>query len=340
MVTNKKERIGDEGKSLWKDDSFESTNLADYSEEVANTEKIIAYGESNSGKSTFYFGIPSYEKSQGIKPEKFMMCIIFPDRPTGLTKLIGMVPKEYRDRIFVYPIDKYEDLVRATATVEKRLLEHYKKTGHHGWMVVELLEESWKASQDYYSRLAYGENLGEYFAQKRAEVKAMKNDDSAYRALTGWGDWSVIKFFHNFNWIDKIKRMPFNVLFTAEIKEEGNKDSIFYDLGYRPAGEKDNMHRVDTIIHLSHRRDEFIMQPFKLTGFTKLYKPEKITNTNAYALHRRNLEKMEKSGLKTSVFEELETAADIKPPQKPKQKSQPKKPESSEEDEDFDLDDI
>jgi len=339
MVTTKKNRVGDEGKSLWKQDNVDAVSINDYSDEIADTEKIIAYGESNSGKSSFYFSIPSYEKSQGIPPEKFMMCIIFPDRPTGITKLLGMIPKEYQNRIFIYPIDKYEDLVTATATVEKRLRQHHQKTGHHGWMVVELLEEAWKSSQDYYSRLAYGESLGEYFAQKRAEVKAMKSDDSAYKSLSGWGDWAVIKFFHNFNWIDRIKRMPFNVLFTAEIKEEGNKDSIFYDIGYRPAGEKDNMHRVDTILHLSHKRNEFTMQPFKLTGFTKLYRETKITGKNAYAVHRKALKQMEEKGLRSTVFEETEQAANIKPPKKPKKKQKPKEA-SKEQDDDIDFDDI
>jgi hypothetical protein len=339
MATTKKQQIGDKGISLWKQNDMRSFSINDYSEEVTNTEKIIICGESNSGKSSFYFSISSYEKAQGIPPEKFLMCIIFPDRPTGVTKLINMIPKAYRNQIFIYPIDKYEDLVTATSTVEKRLKEHYQKTGHHGWMVNELLEESWKASQDYYSRLAYGENLGEYFAQKRAEVKAMKSDDSAYKSLTGWGDWAVIKYFHNFNWIDRIKRMPFNVLFTAEIKEEGNKDSIFYDLGYRPAGEKDNMHRVDTILHLSHKRNEFTMQPFKLTGFTKLYRETRITGKNAYAVHRRALDLLEEKGLKTGIFEEIESSADIKPPKKPKKKQKPKE-SSKEQDDDIDFDDI
>lgn len=326
MPTVKKQSLGSDGRSLWDKRDVTGYNLNDYAGDVANTEKIIVYGESSSGKSSFYFGIPQYEKLLGIPPEKFMQCIIFQDRPTGITKLLNMVPKEYRDRIFVYPVDKYEELVSTTATVEQQLNEHNKATGHHGWMVIELLEEAWKASQDYYSRLAYGETLGEYFAQKRAEVKAMKNDDSAYRALTGWGDWAVIKYFHNFNWIDKIKRMPFNVLFTAEIKEEGNKDSVFYDLGYRPAGEKDNMHRVDAIIHLSHKRNDFTIRPFKLTGYTKLFGETKVTHKNAFTVYKKACEMLEEKGFKTSVFEEIENDVDIKPPKKP-QKPKQEEPE-------------
>jgi energy-coupling factor transporter ATP-binding protein EcfA2 len=345
MVTTKKNRMGSETRSIWGQDSVEPSNLEDFSKEIANTEKIIVYGESNSGKTSFYLSIAQYAKSTGIKPEEFMMCIVFPDRPTGITKLLNSIPLEYRDRIFVYSIDKYEEMLSATSMAKDKLMSHFKSTGKPGWLVCELLEESWRMSQDYYTRKAYGENLGNYFATKAEVIKEMMKDkgktgkESAFQAFQGFMDWVTIKYFHNYNWIDKIKRFPFNVVFTAEVKDEVNKDSIFYDLGKRPAGEKDNMHRVDTILHLSHKRNEFTMQPFKLTGFTKLYRETKITGKNAYAVHRKALKQMEEKGLRSSVFEETEQAANIKPPKKPKKKQKPKEP-SKEQDDDIDFDDI
>ena len=352
MVTTKKQTvgIGERGRSLWEEKTVSSINFSDYVDEIADTEKMIIVGESNSGKTTFYLGIIQHIKQQGVKPKDFMMCIVFPDRPTGLTKLFRMIPKEYRDRIFIYGIDKYEDLVSATAQAEKKLLEHHKLTGKHGWLVNELLEEDWKMSQDYYSRQAYGENLGDYFATKAEVIKQMMAEkgkagkESAYQAFTGFQDWTTIKYFHNFNWIDRIKRMPFNVLFTAELKAEENKNSIFYDLGYRPAGEKDNLHRVDTILHLTHQSNEFTIQPFKLTGYTKLYPKTKITGKNGYAVHRKRIEQLEAQGLRSSAFAEYEEDAGITPPKAPSKPKQKPKPESKEqevkeepEDDDFDL---
>lgn len=347
MVTTKKNRLGEKTKDLWEQNLVEPSNLQSFSEEVSDTEKMIIYGESNSGKTSFYLGVIQYAKEQGIKPEDFMMCIVFPDRPTGITKLLNSVPTKYRDRIFVYTIDKYEEMISATSMASEKLMQHYKKTGKQGWLVCELLEESWRMSQDYYSRKAYGESLGDYFATKTEIVKDMMKSkgkggkESIYQALNGFTDWVTIKFFHNFNWIDRIKRMPFNVLFTAEVKNEENKDSIFYDLGKRPAGEKDNMHRVDTILHLSHKRNEFTIQPFKLTGFTRLYRETKITNKNGYAVHRKALEKMEEAGYKSSVFEEIESSANVKPPKKPKAKpKKEKKEQETESSDEIDFDDI
>jgi len=268
-----------------------------------------------------------------VKKEDVMMCIIYPDRPTGITKMINAIPAEYRERILVFPINSYEELISSTAVAEEKLKEHFEKTRKNGWLVIELLEDSWKSVQDYYCRLAYGETLGEYFAKKRADVKAMKEDSSAFRALEGWGDWPVIKYFHNYNWIDKIKRMPFNVVFTSEIKEEGNKDSIFFDLGYRPAGEKDNIHRVDTVLYLSHKENRYFVKPYKLTGFRKLYGQIEITlneknNKGAYELHKEALDKMTKLGYRISPMDELEEQAGIV---KPKEEVKPHTPDELDE---------
>ena len=344
-MATKKPEVHKEPEDLWKKQLVKPISISDYAKEVADTEKIIVFGESNTGKTTFYISVLEWLDSQGVKPKDLKMCIIYPDRPTGITKLYNNIPEKYRgDSVKIFPINTYEEMVSCTAQSEQILADHYKETGKLGWMVVELLEDAWKSVQDYYCRLAYGETLGEYFAKKRADVKAMKEDTTAYRALEGWGDWTIIKYFHNFNWIDKIKRMPYNVLFTSEIKEEGNKDSIFFDLGYRPAGEKDNMHRVDTILYLSHKGNKFFMKPYKLTGFKRLYGQVEITGNSAYIEHRKYLKELEKRGYRQSAIEELEKEADIKPPEKKEEtKEKPKEekvPEKKEEKTggDWDLD--
>ena len=333
----KKEVANKEPQDLWKQELVKPVSIKKYAAEVANTEKMIIFAESNAGKTSFYIGILKYLKEQGMKKEDLLMCIIYPDRPTGITKLESNIPEEYRENILIFPVNTYEDIVSSTAVAAKYLAEHKKKTGKLGWLVCELLEDVWKSVQDYYCRLAYGETLGEYFAKKRADVKAIQEDTTAYKSLEGWGDWPIIKYFHNFNWIDKIKRMQYNVLFTAEIKPEGNKDSIFFDLGYRPAGEKDNMHRVDTIIYLSHKGNEFFMQPYKSTGYKRLYSKQKITGKNAYKVHKQALEELTKRGFGMSAMQELEEEAGITPPTQEAQAKETKKKEAEVADEVFDI---
>jgi len=331
MVIKKPVAGQTEPKILWEQEVTPVT-IKDFTKETGDVEKILWFGESNTGKTRSYLDILGYLKSQKLPAEKVCMCIVFSDRATGITKLYNLIPKEYKERVFIFPVDDYEGLVKATANSEKILLEHHKKTGTHGWLIIELLEEAWRMSQDYYSREAFGETLADLMAAKRkaiSDIKGIKDEgkkESAYQALEGWRDWTVIKFFHNFNWIDRIKKMPFNVGATSEVREIDNEDSIFYSIKLRPAGEKDNAHRFDTILYKIHQGDKFYQRCFKLTGYNRLYSNVDITDKNSYAVHKQILQKFEKAGYKSSAIEELEAEAGIPSPPK-KEEPKPKSPE-------------
>jgi hypothetical protein len=319
-------------KDLWTEE-IQGFTAKDFAEQTAETEKILWFGESNSGKTHGYLEILGYLKKIGTPPEKVCMCVVFSDRATGFTKLYGLIPKEYVNNVHIFPVNDYEDMVKATGTSEKILMEHFKKTGTHGWLIVELLEEAWRMSQDNYSRKAFGETLADLMSAKRRaieELQSVKSEDkkeSAYQALEGWRDWTVIKYYHNFNWIDRIKKMPFNVGATAEIKDLDNPDSIFAPIKVRPAGEKDNTHRFDTIIYKKHVGDKFYQRCFKLTGYSRLYSDVDITDKNGYDMHKKILKNFEEKGFKTTAIEELEKEAGIPPVKKETPKTEPKKEE-------------
>jgi hypothetical protein len=204
------------------------------------------------------------------------------------------------------------------------------------------MENYWAFSQDYYCRQAYGETMADYFAQMQDIIKKGSGENrAAYEAMAGpWGGpWIVVKMAHNFNWLDKLKRMPYNIIFTSELKEEENKDSIFYSLGYRPAGEKHTQHKVDTILYLSHQGNKFFAKPFKLTGYDKLYGQIEITDKNGYEEHLNALKELEKRGFRISPIEELEKEAGITPPKIPKKKDKKEEPVVEEKSETISIDD-
>jgi len=326
----KKPVMGDgQPKNLWEEPA-EGFTIKDFAERTQETEKILWFGESNSGKTHGYLEVLDYLKKIGTPPEKVCMCIVFSDRATGITKLYNMIPKEYVNQVHIFPTSDYEDMIKATGTSEKILLEHFKKTKTHGWLIIELLEEAWRMSQDYYSRMAFGETLADLMSAKRRAIEELRttksenSKESAYQALEGWRDWTVIKFFHNFNWIDRIKKMPFNVGATAEIKDTDNPDSVFAAIKIQPAGEKDNAHRFDTIIYKKHVGDKFYQRCFKLTGYSRLYNDIEITDKNGYETHKKILKNFEEKGFKTSAIEELEKEAGIPAPKKEEPKVKPK----------------
>ena len=309
---------------LWKQ-SVIPIPIKKYVAEAGDAEKIIVFSETGAGKTRFYLKILETLLKKGVSKEDLRMFIIFPDRPNGLAKLFDLIPEEYQDCIDVLPVGNYEDTIRATATAVRALEEHHKKTGVYGWMIFELMENYWAFSMNYYCIQAYGKTMGEYFAQMQSIMSKDKGEKrTAYEAFSGpfGGPWPIIKWTHNFNWIDKLKRMPYNIVFTSELREEDNKDSIFSVLGYRPAGEKHCQHKVDTILYLSHKGNNFFMKPFKLTGYTRLYGELNITGKNGYEVHRESLQKLVKMGYSVSKMKDLEMQAGIKPPEKKKPKEE------------------
>lgn len=321
MVLKKKVEGRIEPKTLWAQE-VTPVSIKQFAKDTENVEKIIWYGESNSGKTHGYLDVLRYQKKMGVPAKDVCMCIVYSDRATGITKLYNLIPKEYVERVFLFTVSDYEDLVKATGASERILMEHYAKTGVHGWLICELLEEAWRLSQDYYSQQAFGETLADLMAAKRRaieDLKGVKSEDekeSAYQALQGWRDWTIIKFYHNFNWIDRIKKMPFNVGATAEIRDIANPDSIFSSVKVRPAGEKDNAHRFDTILYKKHVGDKFFQQCFKWTGMSRVYNAVDITDKNGYEIHKQIEKDFIKKGYKSSAIEELEKEAGIPPPPK------------------------
>jgi len=338
MVVKKRVAGETDEQDLWKQQLITPISMTDFIQETADTEKMLLFSESGAGKTSFYLSVLKYLKDKkGIEKDNLLMCIVYPDRSTGITKIQNLIPREFLNNIFVFPINTYEEMVSSTAVAEQKLKEHYKKTGKFGWLIIELLEESWRFTQDYYSRKAFGESLADLMATKRQEVKAMMDSkdkagkETAYQALEGYKDWVTIKFYHNFNWIDKIKKMPFNVIFTSEVKKEDNEDSIFSALRWRPAGEKDNIHRVDTVLYLSHKGNDFFMKPFKLTGYTRLYSEQKITGKNGYSTHRDCCDRLEDEGYCVSKITDIEMQAGITPPKKKEKKEEKPSEEKVEE---------
>jgi hypothetical protein len=335
MVKQKKTTKGTEADSLWKQGA-KPIKLRDYSKSTADTEKLLIFSETGAGKTTFYLDIIRYLKKKGLEPEKFKMMICYPDRPSGISRLFPSVPSEYKDGLDIFPVSNYEETIRATATIVEEMDKHFKETGVHGWGVFELMENYWTFSQDYYCRKAYGETMADYFTEMQSLIgKGKAEKKTAYEAFAGpfGGPWPAIKFHHNFNWIDKLKRMPFNIVFTSEIKEEDNKDSIFSSLGYRPAGEKHNQHKMDTILYLGHKKVgsnyRFTMKPFKLTGYRAFYPKIDITDKIGYEEHKKACKKLEEKGYKVTKMNDLEEQAEITPPKRKKKKPEPKPKETS-----------
>ena len=318
-------------------------------------ENMIVYGGTAVGKSRFYLNIPFNYLEQKIDLDKrFRMFVICPDRRGGVQKVAKRihVPEKLRSYIKVKYVDSYEELVAATATAKEHLDNFAKEGKDLLWLVIELLDEAWMLSQDYYTRKTYGKTKALYFAGKVEVIKDMVSNEkkaTAFQAFSGFSDWVVIKSLHNENWIDKIKKFPYNVLYTAEQKE-ADTGTIFAPPGpgVRPAGEKDNMHRVDTIIYLTRNGHKYYQQCLKLTGYSKGYGNKDVTNKNNYTVHLgevKNIDDIDSKDVKEETpkkesnppEEKKEKEVQPKEKQEEPKKDPPKEEETKEEDDGFDF---
>jgi len=288
---------------------------------------MIVFAETNAGKTRFYMMVADAMKNLKVSPEKFRMIIINTDRPSGVSKLIKLIPPEYLPCVSVVDVSNYEELISATTEANEILEKHYREVGPNAFMCIELLGEPWVYSQDYYTRKAHGESLGDYFATKKQLEKAVRDDVSAYKAIDGWKDWPVIKFLHNVHWMDKLKKVPYHVIFTAEVKEVENEKSIFNKTG-KPAGEKRGIHRVDEIVFLGRVKGKYLMKAIKLTGYSARYKVQDITGKNAYLVHEEQLKLLEEHGYKDGVVASVEKKSGITPPKKPAEEAVPEPPKT------------
>ena len=128
------------------------------------------------------------------------------------------------------------------------------------WVCVDMIGKFWEMAQSFEVRQVYGKDASEYMLVARAEaVAAAKMNKPA--TLPGH-DWNVIKKLHNENFIDRIvTEFPCNVYATSAadplIQEFDDQKIITMcgTVGYKPDGEKKNIHRFDTVMFLSMYRD-------------------------------------------------------------------------------------
>lgn len=321
-------------------------------------ESLLFYGSTFSGKTYGYITIPQYLREQDIPPEKFKMCIVYPDRPGGVTKLLDEVPDEYLSSIELYPITgDFNQVIEATLKSWKQLLEFSdfpEETDKQCFLVVEMLDEMWSMAQDTAIREAYGIGIGDYMAQefqsvlKRAQAEAKsKRDLSAYQVLQGWSDWTIIKNLHNTQWVEVVKQIPFfgiNLICTAGEKPlaEGEEGGTFGKIGVKPAGEKSNRHRVDTIIYMRQKGGRFYIQPAKITELGMVYPEKNVTDERPYGVHLKMQERLKKvkqerrqKKQKEQVEEEIES--ETEETEEPEEATETESKEESEEEESEDL---
>jgi len=121
------------------------------------------------------------------------------------------------------------------------------------WVIVEHLGNIWARVQDGFADEVFEKDIGQYFLEKRKELKAgAKRLD----ALEGWTDWAVINKLHNDDFVIPVCfENPAHVYMTTafttvepKAKEDFEIKAFYGDSTIRLEGQKHNPFRAQTIL--------------------------------------------------------------------------------------------
>lgn len=158
------------------------------------------------------------------------------------------IAHKFEDRItLLFQPRGYSEAKQALHNSIDVLDRFYDESGAVGTIVVDSMSIMWDWAQQHY--------VDEWFpdAQDVADVEFK----SAMQSKDGAGDWKQIKRYHNNDFREVMLDTPYHLYWTATPTEDYSA-VISDDLNYtpmRPAGEKDNVHKVDQIIR-ARRTDD------------------------------------------------------------------------------------
>lgn len=210
-------------------------------------ERILLYGDSDAGKTRALLSIAKWHQKRGsdavfyvINNDFSMEAMLSPSGDFG--ELENIVVENVVD------MDEY---LSAAETFRKKMRSH-------DWFTIDRLDGSWEAAQDEYSTRRWGKDLGSYWAQ--AVDSRTGGEDFP---IAGW-DWGVINRRYRSLANNHMLRMPGNVLCMSgqtglKVASKGGKggedpftQSTFDRLGLKPAGQKEDAKRFNTVIHMGH----------------------------------------------------------------------------------------
>lgn len=244
----------------------EDVKAGDDLDALMGREVVLGYGFITSGKSYSVAKLVEQGQVDGFN-------VVVLDRDRGIAKAIKEVFGAKRpENLDYFLINKWEKL-------NEGVRHAFDVLGPGDWLVTEMIGRFWDFAQTEYSRQVYGEELSQHILTLRVEAEellrkagisqksASKDERSqaaktvsqklGYGGLEGRTDWALIKRMHNDDVFDHIIiDGPFNVFATSSVKtpfdpsELEKWPTIFRGFGRMPEGEKNQIHRFDTIAYL------------------------------------------------------------------------------------------
>ncbi len=204
--------------------------------------------------------------------QEFNVTVI--DRDRGVAKAVKELIKKGEIKDVPENMDYF--LVNTWDKVIEGVDHAFNNLGAGDWLCYDMIGGLWDLAQDEFTRIVYEESGLDKLMALRQEAEEVirakgisKKEQSSERAkaigfegLEGRYDWPLIKKMHNGDVRDRgILNGEFNIFSTTAMKpfQDGQQDKdkwpMFATLGRRPEGEKNNIHKHDTIVVCEKRDD-------------------------------------------------------------------------------------
>lgn len=223
-------------------------------------ERILLFGGGGSGKSYAACSIARWAQATGSDAQFHVI-----DSDDGIPRVLAEDCFRNLENIHVHTVFDWPEYQETLNKLRKLLRPQ-------DWLIFDLACKAWETVQSHYTDQVFGEDLGDYFVQLRAQSQALINKaqeiadatkrkkalnkaDAAAR-FDGWKDWGTInRMFNSFN--DRLIKgtAPGNLLCCAKAKALGDEDSddikdLCGGLRVKPAGQKSTIHDFHTVLYL------------------------------------------------------------------------------------------
>lgn len=194
-------------------------------DEAKSTEKVwrvMVWGPPGVGKTHFSYTMPG------------PVCII--DTEGKADDIAHKFDKDF----FVWKPQDYDEAKEALHESLDVLDKYREQTGQLGTIVVDSMSIMWNWSQEKYSQKYYDQSADQ----------ARDKFDSAFGG--GQSDWQEIKRYHNKDFRRVMIESPYNVCWTAMSKKDYGAmlEESLDETPDKPDGEKNNIYKVDHIVHV------------------------------------------------------------------------------------------
>lgn len=207
----------------------------------AQRERILLCGQPTSGKTYAILALADYV---GVRDPKAKVYILDADRGMGKVK---------RDWPDVENID--HTLARSWDDIQDWIEEVEPKQTARDWIVIDMIGRLWEMAQSFEVGIVHQQSMGKRLLEARRDLVAASKLQAP--GSLPQPDWTVIKKLHNDEFIDRIStRWDSHIIATTSVdpldanRDDGLLVSVFQEYGWKPDGEKRNIHRFDTIMFI------------------------------------------------------------------------------------------